>query len=65
MLFQIGIVKPGVPIDIVLNTETKRKTPMTVYIKGDERLFGDSAVTRVRFVFCTEILSRVSGIFLV
>ena len=45
--FQIGIVKPGVPIDIVLNTETKRKTPMVVYIKGDERLFGDSAVTRV------------------
>ncbi|KAL5270438.1 hypothetical protein ACHWQZ_G001228 [Mnemiopsis leidyi] len=43
---KIGIVKPGVPIDIVLNTETKRKTPMTVYIKGDERLFGDSAVTR-------------------
>ncbi|XP_063689189.1 hypoxia up-regulated protein 1-like [Bolinopsis microptera] len=43
---KIGIVKPGVPIDIVLNTETKRKTPMTVYIKGDERLFGDTAVTR-------------------
>lgn len=43
---KIGIVKPGVPIDIVLNTETKRKTPMTVYIKGDERLFGDSAVSR-------------------
>lgn len=43
---KIGIVKPGVPIDIVLNTESKRKTPMVVYIKDDERLFGDSAKTR-------------------
>ena len=36
----------------MLNTETKRKTPMTVYIKGDERLFGDSAVTRVNIEIC-------------
>lgn len=43
---KIGIVKPGVPIDIVLNTESKRKTPMVVYIKDEERLFGDSAKTR-------------------
>ena len=42
--YKIGIVKPGVPMEIVLNSESKRKTPTVVTIKQDERLFGDAAL---------------------
>ena len=41
---KIGIVKPGVPMEIALNIESKRKTPFVVSMKGDERLFGDPAM---------------------
>uniref|UniRef100_A0A8D0GE94 Hypoxia up-regulated protein 1 n=1 Tax=Sphenodon punctatus TaxID=8508 RepID=A0A8D0GE94_SPHPU len=41
---KIAIVKPGVPMEIVLNKESRRKTPVVVALKDNERLFGDSAV---------------------
>lgn len=41
---KIAIVKPGVPMEIVLNKESRRKTPVAVVLKENERLFGDSAV---------------------
>ncbi|XP_073513129.1 hypoxia up-regulated protein 1 isoform X2 [Phyllobates terribilis] len=41
---KIAIVKPGVPMEIVLNKESRRKTPCAVALKDNERLFGDSAV---------------------
>ncbi|XP_056398340.1 hypoxia up-regulated protein 1 isoform X2 [Hyla sarda] len=41
---KIAIVKPGVPMEIVLNKESRRKTPCAVTLKENERLFGDSAV---------------------
>lgn len=41
---KIGIVKPGVPMEIALNVESKRKTPFVVSMNGDERLFGDPAL---------------------
>ncbi|XP_024063070.1 hypoxia up-regulated protein 1 isoform X4 [Terrapene carolina triunguis] len=41
---KIAIVKPGVPMEIVLNKESQRKTPVTVALKENERLFGDSAM---------------------
>ncbi|XP_063058751.1 hypoxia up-regulated protein 1 isoform X2 [Engraulis encrasicolus] len=41
---KIAIVKPGVPMEIVLNKESRRKTPVAVCLKDNERLFGDSAV---------------------
>ncbi|XP_038635125.1 hypoxia up-regulated protein 1 isoform X1 [Scyliorhinus canicula] len=41
---KIAIVKPGVPMEIVLNKESRRKTPVAVALKDNERLFGDSAV---------------------
>ncbi|XP_067826945.1 hypoxia up-regulated protein 1 [Heptranchias perlo] len=41
---KIAIVKPGVPMEIVLNKESRRKTPVAVSLKENERLFGDSAV---------------------
>ncbi|CAL9686034.1 unnamed protein product [Knipowitschia caucasica] len=41
---KIAIVKPGVPMEIVLNKESRRKTPGVVCLKENERLFGDSAL---------------------
>ena len=37
---RVGLVKPGVPMEIVLNKETRRKSPMTVYTSAKERLIG-------------------------
>ncbi|XP_015257582.1 PREDICTED: hypoxia up-regulated protein 1 [Cyprinodon variegatus] len=41
---KMAIVKPGVPMEIVLNRESRRKTPAVVCLKDNERLFGDSAL---------------------
>ncbi|XP_030601791.1 hypoxia up-regulated protein 1 [Archocentrus centrarchus] len=41
---KMAIVKPGVPMEIVLNKESRRKTPTVVCLKEGERLFGDSAM---------------------
>ncbi|XP_064424847.1 hypoxia up-regulated protein 1 [Latimeria chalumnae] len=41
---KIAIVKPGVPMEIVLNKESRRKTPVTVALKENERLFGEGAL---------------------
>lgn len=47
---KIGIVSPGVPMEIVLNKESKRKTPAVVAFRDDVRTFGEDAVTvGVRF----------------
>ncbi|XP_031428030.1 hypoxia up-regulated protein 1 isoform X2 [Clupea harengus] len=41
---KVALVKPGVPMEIVLNKESRRKTPVAVCLKDNERLFGDGAV---------------------
>ncbi|MEQ2224133.1 Hypoxia up-regulated protein 1 [Ilyodon furcidens] len=41
---KMAIVKPGVPMEIVLNRESRRKTPTAVCLKENERLFGDGAL---------------------
>ncbi|CAH0625628.1 unnamed protein product [Chrysodeixis includens] len=47
---KIGIVSPGVPMEIVLNKESKRKTPAVVAFRDDVRTFGEDAVNvGVRF----------------
>lgn len=47
---KIAIVKPGVPMEIVLNKESKRKTEVAVSMRNDERVFGSSAKSKgVRF----------------
>lgn len=43
--FKVAIVKPGVPMDIALNKESKRKTAMAVFMRNGERTFGGDAVT--------------------
>ncbi|XP_058866360.1 hypoxia up-regulated protein 1-like [Acipenser ruthenus] len=41
---KIAIVKPGVPMEIVLNRQSRRKTPVAVCLKENERLFEDGAL---------------------
>ncbi|XP_039259142.2 hypoxia up-regulated protein 1-like isoform X1 [Styela clava] len=61
---KIAIVKPGVPMEIVLNKETKRKTEVAVSMKDGVRLFGSPAVTQgVRFpkstyFYLTDLLAK-------
>lgn len=47
---KIAIVSPGVPMEIALNKESKRKTPVTIAFRDGERTFGEDAATiGVRF----------------
>ncbi|XP_037084607.1 hypoxia up-regulated protein 1-like isoform X2 [Pollicipes pollicipes] len=47
---KVGVVSPGVPLDIALNRESKRKTPAAVALRDGERIFGEDALTTaVRF----------------
>ncbi|XP_033641223.1 hypoxia up-regulated protein 1-like [Asterias rubens] len=41
---KVALVKPGVPMEIVLNKESRRKTPVMVSIKDGEVQFGDAAL---------------------
>ncbi len=38
---KIGLVKPGVPMKIVLNRESHRKTASLVSIRDGERMFSE------------------------
>eukprot|EP01135_Chromosphaera_perkinsii_P004797 Nk52_evm28s296 gene=Nk52_evmTU28s296 len=40
---KVGLVKPGVPMEMVLNPETQRKTAAVMSMKNDERFFGSFA----------------------
>lgn len=42
---KIGIVSPGVPMEIALNKESKRKTPAVISYRDNVRLFGEDAQT--------------------
>lgn len=42
---KVAIVKPGVPMEIALNKESRRKTPFVISMKGNEREFGDPALS--------------------
>lgn len=44
---KVSLMKPGVPFDVVLNRDSKRKIASSVAWKGDERLFGADAVAIV------------------
>ncbi|CAJ0640731.1 6430_t:CDS:10 [Entrophospora sp. SA101] len=48
--FKVSLVKPGVPLDIVLNRDSKRKTQSVITIRGEKRLYGtDAANIGTRF----------------
>ncbi|KAJ8968762.1 hypothetical protein NQ317_012719 [Molorchus minor] len=40
---KVGIVSPGVPMEIALNKESKRKTPAVISFRDNVRLFGEDA----------------------
>ncbi|XP_030745877.1 hypoxia up-regulated protein 1 [Sitophilus oryzae] len=42
---KVGIVSPGVPMEIALNKESKRKTPAIISFRDNVRLFGEDAQT--------------------
>lgn len=47
---KVAVVSPGVPMEIALNKESKRKTAVAVAIRGEERTFGSDAIaTGVRY----------------
>ncbi|KAK3850211.1 hypothetical protein Pcinc_043076 [Petrolisthes cinctipes] len=47
---KVAVVAPGVPMEIALNKESKRKTPAAVSFRNNERTFGEDALTNgVRF----------------
>ncbi|XP_011647673.1 hypoxia up-regulated protein 1 isoform X1 [Pogonomyrmex barbatus] len=47
---KVAIVSPGVPMEIALNKESKRKTPVAIAFRNGERSFGEDAqVIGVRF----------------
>lgn len=41
---KIAVVAPGVPMEIALNKESKRKTPVAVAFRDGERTFGEDAI---------------------
>jgi len=44
---KMALVKPGVPMETILNRESQRKTPFALTIRNDERFFGDEALKKV------------------
>lgn len=44
-LRQVGVVSPGVPMEIALNKESKRKTPAVIAFRDGNRIFGEDAQT--------------------
>ncbi|XP_037930648.1 hypoxia up-regulated protein 1 [Teleopsis dalmanni] len=42
---KVGVVSPGVPMEIALNKESKRKTPTILSFRDGVRNFGEDAVT--------------------
>jgi hypoxia up-regulated 1 len=43
--FKVGLIKPGIPLDVALNKDSKRKTQSVVTIRDNERIYGSDAVS--------------------
>ncbi|KAM0747743.1 actin-like ATPase domain-containing protein [Meredithblackwellia eburnea MCA 4105] len=43
--FKASLVKPGVPFDVLINKDSKRKTPSLVTMRGEDRSFGAEAAS--------------------
>jgi len=46
---KVSLMKPGVPFDVLLNRDSKRKIQSTVGWKGEDRLFGSDAFALVSY----------------
>lgn len=47
---KLGVVKIGIPLEIVLNKESQRKTPTIIAFHNGERLFGEQALQMVSLI---------------
>ncbi|KFD66598.1 hypothetical protein M514_01595 [Trichuris suis] len=62
--FKIGLIKPGVPMQIALNKDSTRKTLTIVAIKDKELMYGDHAAAQRRrlpssaYTFCVDLLGK-------
>ncbi|KAI8388389.1 heat shock protein 70 family [Radiomyces spectabilis] len=43
--FKVGLIKPGIPLDVALNKDSKRKTQAVVTLRDNERIYGSDAVS--------------------
>jgi molecular chaperone DnaK (HSP70) len=55
--FKVSLVKPGVPLEIVLNRESKRKTRSIVALRDGKRTFDTEAVNLVGFLLDAGVMS--------
>ncbi|KAK7863949.1 hypothetical protein R5R35_012451 [Gryllus longicercus] len=61
---KIAIVSPGVPMEIALNKESKRKTPVAIAFRDGERLFGEDALgvgvrfPRLSYAYLLDLLGK-------
>ncbi|XP_068229122.1 hypoxia up-regulated protein 1-like [Palaemon carinicauda] len=61
---KIAVVAPGVPMEIALNKESKRKTPAAISFRDGERTFSEDALTSgVRhppgsFIYLLDLLGK-------
>jgi hypoxia up-regulated 1 len=53
--FKVAVVKPGIPLEVVLNKESKRKTETVVTIRNGIRYFGSDAVSLVSLLCPSEV----------
>ncbi|CDW58259.1 hypoxia up regulated protein 1 [Trichuris trichiura] len=62
--FKIGLIKPGVAMQIALNKDSTRKTLTIVAIKDKELMYGDQAAAQRRrlpssaYTFCVDLLGK-------
>lgn len=47
---KVAIVSPGKPMEVILNTDSARKTPHIVAFREGERFFGEAALATVSFM---------------
>lgn len=55
--FKVGLIKPGIPLDVALNKDSKRKTQAVVTIRDNERMYGSDAVALVSPICLSVFLS--------
>lgn len=53
--YKIALVKPGVPLEIVLNRDSKRKTEASVAIRDSVRYFGSESIHMVCVFTATQL----------
>ncbi len=61
---KIAVVSPGMPMEIALNKESKRKTPVAVAFRDGERVFGEDALNvgsrfpKQAYIYLLDVLGK-------